>query len=235
MGIDLSDLFDEKDEFLARYTAHESIHIVLWTRMATLTDDQQRRANTNRMDMIKRDKIPPFRYTQNVIAAVPELRENHESYVRAVLEDLNACGVKCNVMEVHDAVHAMRESVDYEFTDRAWRPILPGDKIKPKIAKSFRGDPSGYFMALIAKQLMPRDGFNMDLKTACVGDRIYSSVFIDLFPRETQTFMQLFNRVLPTGIPWRISFLINGGGLGSLKIRRALAGLCPSHQHRTDC
>ena len=225
IGIDLTDLFDEKEDFLARYTSHEAIHIVLWTRMTSLTDEQQRRANKERMDMIRNDKIPPFRYTQNVIAAIPDLREGHGAFVSSVLNDLNQCGVKCELMDSHDAIHTMRNSVDYEFTDRDWRPILPGDMIKPKIARKFRGDPSDVLWPSLSKQLMPRDAFNIDLKTAAIGDRIYSSVFIDLFPRETQSFMQLFNRVLPSAIPWRISFLLNGGGMNSLKIRRALSGL----------
>ena len=70
----------------------------------------------------------------------------------------------------------------------------------------------------LARQLLPRDGENIDLRTARVGDRIYSCVFIDLFPKEVQQFIDLFTRTLQTQIPWRISFLIEGGGLGSLRI-----------------
>ena len=67
--------------------------------------------------------------------------------------------------------------------------------------------------------------FNIDFKTAQIGDRIYTSVFIDLFPKDVQQFIQLFARTLQTHIPWRISFMMDGGGLSTLKLKSALAGV----------
>ena len=58
-----------------------------------------------------------------------------------------------------------------------------------------------------------------------VGDRIYASVFIDLFPKDVQSFVRLFARTLQTHIPWRISFLVESNGLGHAGIRSALASV----------
>jgi intracellular multiplication protein IcmB len=65
----------------------------------------------------------------------------------------------------------------------------------------------------------------IDLRTARVGDRIYASVFIDLFPKEIQTFLALFSRVTQTHIPWRISFLLDSGGLESTRLKAALSSV----------
>ena len=131
----------------------------------------------------------------------------------------------CNVLEVHDALHACRHSVDPNFTDLGWRPLLPGDRITIKEPHNITGDIGDILWPNLSRQLMPRDAENIDLRTCKVGDLIYSSVFIDLFPKEIQQFVQLFSRTLQTHIPWRISFLIESGGLDSVKLRSALSSM----------
>ena len=125
-------------------------------------------------------------HTQNLIAAIPDLREAHDSFVRSVLNDLNMLGIVTNLLEVHEALYEMRHTVDPDFTDRAWKPSLPGDKITIKEMKNMRGDISDIMWPSLSRQLFPRDAENIDLRTARVGDRIYSAVFIDLFPKEIQ-------------------------------------------------
>ena len=75
---------------------------------------------------MKEKNIPPFRFTQNLMAAITELRDLHDAFVRSVTNEMNALGIVNNVLEVHDALYAVRHSVDPEFTDRSWRPLLPG-------------------------------------------------------------------------------------------------------------
>ncbi len=72
---------------------------------------------------------------------------------------------------------------------------------------------------------MPRSAINKNLKVVSIGDRIYSSVFIDLFPQETQLFQTLLDKLVADEIPWRISFLIEGGGLDSLTLNAALTSV----------
>lgn len=225
LDLALDDLLSERVNHLANFCSQEAVHIVLWTKPSSLTSEQSKRAMREKTKLIKEKEIPPFRYTQNIIAAIPDLRESHESFVRSVASDLNSLGVVTNTLPVHDAVHAIRNSVDAEFTDRKWRPILPGDKIRVKVAKRFRGDVSDILWPSLAHQIMPRDGYNVDLRTCRIGDTLYSSVFIDLFPKDIQSFGALFNRVLQAGVPWRISFLVDGGGLSSLRIKRAFSSL----------
>lgn len=223
LGLALDDLFEERIKYLSQYCAHEDVFMVLWTRPASLTSEQFKRARKEKLKMIKDKKIPAFEYTQNLIAAIPDLREAHDSFVRSVYNDLNMLGVVTNLLEVHEALYEIRRSVDPDFTDRHWRPVLPGDKITIKELKKTRGDISDILWPALGRQVIPRDGENIDLRTTRVGDRIYSSVFIDLFPKDVQQFIDLFARTLPTKMPWRMSFLIEGGGLTSLKLRSALS------------
>lgn len=221
--LSLDDLFEERVNYLVNYCAYETVYFVLWTRPDSLTAEQNKRAMKEKHRVIKEKKIPPFTKTQNVMAAIPDLRNAHDSFVRAIKNDMSSLGLVANVIEVHEAVTAMRKTVDPEFTDDNWRPSLVGDKITVK--ESGVKDVSDILWPSLARQLIPRDGENIDLRTCRIGDRIYGSVFIDLFPKDIQPFVQLFSRTLQTRIPWRISFLIESGGLNSLKLKSALSSV----------
>ncbi len=225
LDLNIDDLFKERVKYLSKYCAQESIFIVLWTRPVTLTGEQLGRSRKEKMQMLKEQKLPPFRHTQNVVAAITDLREIHDSFVRSVASDFNMLELSSEVLEVHEALREIRFTVDPDFTDRAWQPLLPGDKITIKESKQIQGDVSDILWPALGRQLLPRDGENMDLRTVRIGDRIYSSVFIDLFPREIQQFAALFNRTSQARIPWRISFMIDGGGLNSLRLRSSLSSI----------
>lgn len=222
LELNIEDLFGERVNYLSKYCADELVYIVLWTRPASLTSEQLRRARKDKIKTIKEMKIPAFRHTQNVIAAITDLREGHDSFVRSVINDMNMLGIAVDLLEVHDAIHAMRTTVDPDFTDREWRPVLPGDKITIKDLQQIKGDISDILWPALARQLLPREAENIDLRTVRIGDRIYSSVFIDLFPKEVLPFATLFARAVQTQIPWRISFLLDSGGLSSLRLKSAL-------------
>ena len=64
-----------------------------------------------------------------------------------------------------------------------------------------------------------------DLRTCKVGDKIYGCVFIDLFPKEIQAFSRLFARALQSKIPWRISYMIKGGGMNKLTMKRMFSSI----------
>ncbi|OGT64431.1 MAG: type IV secretion protein IcmB [Gammaproteobacteria bacterium RIFCSPHIGHO2_12_FULL_45_9] len=225
VGLDLSDLFQERVANLSRYCAREEVYLAVWTRLKSLTADQLKRANREKIKTIRKKNIPGFRNTQNVIAAIPDLREGHDSFVRTIADELKTIGFSSQLLSSHEAVAAMRHMSDPEFTDRAWKPVLPGDTVRIKMNNSTRGDVSDILWPSLAKQILPRDGENRDLRTVRVGDRIYSSVFIDLFPRETQPFMRLFIRAMQTKMPWRISFLLESDGMAGTGVRKALSSV----------
>jgi len=226
LSLKLGDVFEERVKYLSDYCAHEEVYLALWTLPVSLTKEQSKRGFKDKQKMIKKEKIPPFQNSQNLVAAIPDLRESHDSFVRAVNADLNMLGILSSVLEVHDALYQVRRTVDPNFTDRSWRPLLPGDKI-PAIreVKRPQGDISDVLWPPLGRQLLPRDAENLNLRTARIGDRIYSTIFIDLFPKEVQHFIELFKRTLQTRVPWRMSFLIEGGGLSALKYKTALTSI----------
>lgn len=225
LNLMLDDLFDERIKYLSQYCAAESVFFVLWTRPTSLTGEQLKRASKDKLALIKEKKVPPFQRTQSVIAAIPDLRDSHDAFVRSVLNDLYSLNISAALLEVHDAVYEMRNIADPDFTDRSWRPALPGDRVPLKEYNKFTGHVSDVLWPALSRQILPRDAESLDLRTVRVGDRIYSCVFIDLLPKDLKAFMSLFARTLAARIPWRISFMIESDGLRSLRLKALLAAI----------
>jgi intracellular multiplication protein IcmB len=225
LSMDLDDLFEERVNYLSRYCAEESVYFVLWTRNSTLSSEQAKRAQKEKRRQLKANEVPPFMVSQNVVAAIPELRNAHDAFVRATVNDLNTLNINAALLEVHDAVYAMRFSADAEFTHREWRPSLPGDKLPAREVNGFRGNPADLMWPSLAKQIFPRDAKNLDMRTTRVGDKIYSCVFIDLFPKDIKVFIALFQRTLAAQIPWRISFFIESEGMETMRFKGLLAAV----------
>jgi intracellular multiplication protein IcmB len=225
LNLELDDVFKERLEVLNQYCTQEEMFLVIWTRPWNLTKDQYKRiVSAKRRQLRKQGEFNPVD-GQNLAAAIIELREGHESLVRAIVHDLLSMQIIAELMDVHNAVYEMRRIADPEFTDLNWRPYLPGDKIPLRELKHRRGDISELMCPTLSTQIMPRDGENIDLRTTRLGDRIYTSVFIELFPKEVQDFISLFSRTLPTQIPWRISYLLESGSVSSLRLRSLAASL----------
>lgn len=225
LNLALDDLFKERAKYLAQYCAEESVYFVLWTRMSLLTKEQFQRTHKEKQRFTRENKLPTFKLTQNVAAPFQDLRDPHDAFVRSVLTDMASLSVQTKLLNIHEAVYEMRRIADPEFTDREWRPVLPGDKIHLKEYKLSTGQLSDLLWPSLARQILPRDGENIDLRTTRIGDKIYSSVFIDLFPKDIKTFISLFQRTLATRIPWRISFFIESAAVSTLKLKGVLSSI----------
>jgi len=225
LNLRLEDLFEERIRHLSRYCAHEEVYLVLWTGLKTLTSEQAKRANKEKLQYIKSNAVPAFQHAQNILAAVPDLREAHDSFARSVVNDFAQYGLIVSLLDVHEAVCAIRRSADPDFTAEDWKPSLPGDKITIKALKEMKGEISDVLWPSLAKQILPRDAEIIDLRAVRIGDRDYATVCIDLFPKEVQTFVRLFSRTMQTHIPWRISFSIESDGLGYSQLRGAMASV----------
>jgi intracellular multiplication protein IcmB len=174
---------------------------------------------------IKSFNLPPFGRSQTIFAAFPEMRNNHDAYVRALITDLREQHIVAKLLNVHEAVHVIRMTVDSDFTGPSWKASLPGDMLTAREILDFEGDISDVLWPSLSKQVIPRDADIYDRRTVKLGDKLYSSVFIDLFPKDIRPFMMLFSRILPTHIPWRISFLVESEGLPTLRFKGMLSSV----------
>jgi intracellular multiplication protein IcmB len=225
LSLNLDDLFSERINFLSKHCATESMFFVLWTRPSCLTKTLMEQAVKTKSEKLKASKMPAIPNAQNLIAGFPEMRDSHSTYVKTTMADLAEVGLYCTLLDIHEACNAIRTSVDPEFTDLNWKACLPGDKIPMRDCINFKDDISNILWPPLAAQLIPRDGENIDLRTARIGDRIFGSVYIDLFPQDVQPFVQFFKRISTSNVPWRLSFMLESGGLNRMGMKATVASI----------
>jgi len=225
LNLNLEDLFREREEILSKFCGEEKCYLALFTRPFCLNEEQQKISTKEKINNIRDEKLPSFKISQTLYAAYPDTRDYHDAYVRTLLSDLLSLNVVARVLDIHEAIYCIRQSVDPDFTAPDWSPSLPGDKITAREFSNLSGDISDILWPCLSKQVIPREAQIYDRRTVQLGDKIYSSVYIDLFPKEIQSFVALFSRVLPTHVPWRMTFLVESGGLSTLKFKSALSSI----------
>lgn len=225
LNLDIQDLLNEKIDYLKNYCADEQIYFCFWTHVNTLTQTQIKQAVAHRKERNKANNFPALRNAQNVLNGLEELRSLHNAMLNNFIETLNSSGMQVRLLNVYKACQAIRFSVDPDFTSLDWQPYLPGDKIPIRESKNYPGDISDCMWPSLARQLIPRDGEVLNLRTARVGDKIYSTIFIDLFPKEIASFNTLFKKLINNSVPWRISFLIQSDGMNALGFKPVLTSI----------
>jgi len=222
----LNDLFTEREKVISSYCAKENMYFVLWTHPTSLPPEQQSKAQKDKLKAINDNKYPQPLNAQNMIAAVGELRNAHESFARSMINDLTAMGVYSTLLEAHDVLHHIRFMSEPEHTGKDWRAVLPGDRVPPRVLLNGKhAELSGLLFPRLAQQIFPRDAEVIDIRTIRVGDSVYSPIFIDLFPQEVKAFSVLFNRVLPTQVPWRMSFDLDSSGLDAVRFKSMISSI----------
>jgi len=98
LHLNLTDLFQERVDYLAQYCAEERVYFVLITRPFNLPSDQLKAAGKAKMKMIRDLKAPPFKNSQTIYAGVPEIRDTHDAYVRSILNDLDVLSIQSKLL-----------------------------------------------------------------------------------------------------------------------------------------
>ncbi|KVR89430.1 type IV secretion protein IcmB [Burkholderia vietnamiensis] len=223
LGLQLDDLFEEDIKHLAKFCASEKIFLAVITRPSALTRAELKADTKAKTELLSVTGAPRMKGAPNFMAAVSALRTRHSSFLAALLSDLKTAEIKAGVLNVHAAVREQRMSVDPEFTDEDWRPVLFGDKIPMRYTSRDKRNMADLLWPRIGRQIAPRNWKEIDLETLEVGDRIYAPMYIERHPADIRPFQALFNRVHVARIPWRMTFLIESGGLAIMGFKKLMA------------
>lgn len=225
LGLNMDDMLDERVDNLAKYTCHEECYIVLWTTPTVLSKTDLKFENQKKRDGNMKLQVDTTR-GQNPNTSYQSILDRHMSFVHSIESDFHSVGIVCEIFDVYKMCREIRKSVDPDFTDDKWRASLIGDEIEPYMKKySAIKDEWDIVWPKLSYQVCPRDAVVKDRNIVEIGDRIYSPIYIDLFQRELQMFSSLFGRVIERGIPWRMSFLIEGNGLNAVTYRKLFTSI----------
>ena len=221
LELDLEDLLDERENNLATYVSAERCFMAIWTRKGALSKSEQKLEKNQHTAKAK--KVVYSRHAQDPIAGIAMLRARHAGFVGNFISELRRLGVEAVSMQARDALREIRSTVDPGFTGPTWSPALPGDASHPTIRGRRAGGAEEWEVLSppLSWQVCSRDAQIIDTNIVQIGDRIYAPIYIDLFPRDLKYFMALFSKT--KGLPWRISFLIEGGGLSGSSARKLIA------------
>lgn len=218
LGMRLEDLFEEEAKHMAASCASESCFLALYTRPAALSPQDHKIEKEARKEMFKDQALPLMSDAPNLFRVARQLRIRHKSFVDAFVQDLRLQKLVCAPLEVHEASREIRYAVDPEWTDEQWTPCVVGDPIPHRDIKRDPQNMTGKVWPVLGPQLAPRDAVRLNQRQVRIGGRVYQPMFIELAPQEIQVFQRLFGRIAETGLPWRMSMLIeSAGGLWDYK------------------
>ena len=216
IGLEVDDLLEERIKNLERFCTHEECYFVVWTRPLILSKSEVKRAVQGVKDEAK--NWLPAGHAQYPLGVMEPLRTRHKSFVSAILSGLDEMGIGCKLMEVHDAITAVRNNM---FPDRAnenWRACLPGDPIPPRAPQS-TVDMSDILWPTLPNQITAADARVLGKSVVRIGNLLWAGGDMTLGPMDSTAFPILMNRLVEADIPFRISFLIEGGGASALAFR----------------
>ena len=220
MGLEVDDVFDERVKNLSKFLSYEECYFVMWTRPSALTKNEVERAAKE----AKEKKWLPAGHAQNPIAALDMLRVRHKSFISAGLTALDELGVKARLIEVHEAMRAVRNNMHPDRSSEDWRICLPGDPIPPR-APTSASDMSDILWPPIRQQLVAADARVVDQHVCQIGTIYWAGIDMTLAPMDAAPFTQLLTRLFEADIPYRVSFLIEGGGAQAGAMRTFAASI----------
>jgi intracellular multiplication protein IcmB len=223
LRLDLSDVFDEREKHLAKHVVYESYHIALWTRLTVMTRQERQRAEGES----KAPKFWPKMFdAQNMFRSVRQLRDRHRSFVTNFIQDLKEVSIRANAMTSHDAIRAMKWAVYPDLIGADWRPTLVGDPTMARRPEVGAGDASHLLWPRVDDQLFHQEAERVNPRIVRVGSRYFAGIDMIIGPQEVTSFTALLDRMINIGeFPWRVSFTIEGDGLGGLGLKSFLASI----------
>lgn len=221
MDLSLNDLLTERRRHLVKYIAHEDIFFVLWTRPSVLSKAEYSEGIRQR----GKKKWVKAAEAQYPMQALETLRIRHKSFVSSVSSSLEELGMRVETMTTHDALVAVKTSL-YPFSGhKDWRANLPGDPMLPRAPQQGSVDASDILWPPLRRQLCTEDAIVVSKNVVKMGGLFWAGVDMTLAPSDPSPFPQLLARLIDNDVPFRVSFLIEGGGVQGAAFRAFAAGV----------
>lgn len=220
IGMDLEDLYDEKINHLSKFLTHEEQYFVLWTRPSALTKSEGKRAREVAQDEAK--EWVPAAGAQYPYGVLEPLKNRHKSFAIAMMAALSELSIECQLMEVHDALKAVRSNLFPDHANDKWRACLPGDPIPPRAPQS-SVDMSDILWPNLPNQITAADAKVLGKSVVRIGNLLWAGADMTLGPMDATPFPIFLNRLVEADIPFRVSFLIEGGGAQAVAFRTFIA------------
>lgn len=219
-SLELDDLFDERNRHLSRFLTWEESYYVLWTRPMIMSKTELERAIKEK----KKEKALPAYDAQTMDAAFDGLDNRHNSFVAGFLSALDEMGMRADLLEVHDALRAVRANMFPGRANEDWEPCLPGDPIPARAPRSTK-DYSDILWPPIRQQIAAANAEVINSQIIEMDNTYWGGCDMTLAPMDPSPFPLLMNRLFDANVPFRISFLLESGGIQGATTKSAIAAI----------
>jgi len=243
LQLGVHDLIDEAVDKMCDFVYDEDCWMVFWSRPALLDTIEVKMATQATNEFRKENNWPATAHAQNLLRPISYLRDRHLSFVTKIRDDLASPEFGCSVeiLQLDEALRAIRRSVYPDLTSDDWRAAIPGTKIPFRWKKNGDiADMSEVLYPPLPEQIMTgaaeigskRNNTLPDPNTVRVGSRVYAPLLIAVPPREPQYFMSLFNslnraetieRGKTRSLPYSISFMMESDGMSAMQFKSIFA------------
>ena len=224
LGLDVSDVLDERAALWPRIMRWEAAYYVLWTRRAVLTKEERRQMAEEQAALSREG--PRSGRSQRYYLRSEVMSARHAAFVSRVVAALQNNDVASHELDAHEALRVIREAVYRETAGSDWKATLPGDRVMPRASEDPDGGESaapGMLWPAVADQLFHADAETLSGQRVRIGDHDYAHVDMAVGPEDPRPFVELSARLGKDGIPWRAAFAVEGGGRNAMQVKEIAA------------
>ena len=248
LGLDISDVLEERRRVLSRKMVSETLLVTIFTRPDVLSKEEAKEEVARVGAELA--KTPVMVRAGNPAMGMDLVHTRHTAMVDAMERSFGLVGQLVQVLDVPQILQEMRAAL-YPSTAPAkeeWSPRLPewagqgGLKAfvnMPETPTEFASrDYSHLFAPKFDRQLATEDAFVENSRAVRIGDRIFSAFDMTVPPEALPMFDDLVKDVTSksVGLPWRCSMRIEAGGLHSQALKATFLGIftfaSPQHNRR---
>jgi intracellular multiplication protein IcmB len=218
-GLDLNDIFEEREKLWPRLMRWEAAYFLLWTRTSVLTKEERKQLKAEYKENAA--KIGPVGNSQRVYLCSEVMASRHSAFVSRVMNSLRAHDVSLAVMEPHDALSAARSIMYREMSGSEWRASLPGDAVMPRCPEEgeTKGLAGNLLWPPISEQIFYADAVTNGGQRVEFGENAYAPVDMELGPEDPRPFVELAAILGQDRIPWRVAIVMEGCGQSGMQMK----------------
>jgi intracellular multiplication protein IcmB len=131
VGLDLTDILDERLRLWSQTMRWETSCFVLWTRRAVLTKEEVKQMKEEKSAAAK--AVPRIGDSQRFFLRSELIAAHHAGFVNRVMAALRGAEVAATELPAADALILAREALYRETAGSKWKPTLIGDKVMARL------------------------------------------------------------------------------------------------------
>lgn len=219
LGLDLADILDERGALWPKIMRWEAAYYALWTRRAVLTKEERRQMREEQDALA--GEWSRVGHGQRFYLRSEIMAARHTAFVARVMASLRNHDVAVAELDAHDALRVAREALYRETAGSPWRAILPGDRVMPRLPDDAETapHPEALLWPSIRSQLFHLDAETHGGQRVRIGGNEYAPVDMAIGPEDPKPFVELAAGLGRDRIPWRCSFILEGGGKAAMQIK----------------